>query len=163
MYSFNFNSLIQLLLPRVHRKPVMTAWLEVLLYPVKQLHDLFIALRDSLLYDARVTGQVNSLEWMLNDKFYNDGTLRSIYISDNTGLDNDVLIYQSAEAEPETYLFNTSESAEDDTYIFQTGEGIGGEDFIVNVPDALVFDEEYMKSLINKFKIAGKTYKIVTY
>jgi hypothetical protein len=102
------------------------------------------------------------MEWMLNDKFYANGNLRTIYIEDNTDHDEDIILFNTAEAETETFIYNASE-AEDDVFVFGSEEGTGGPDFIIWVPAALTFDMDYMISLINKFKLSGPSYIINTY
>jgi hypothetical protein len=39
----------------------------------------------------------------------------------------------------------------------------GGIDFIVCVPDAVAFDMEEMKALVNAYKLASKTFSIIKY
>jgi len=162
MFSINFDTLISNLLARFHRKGKMLAWLHSLLYPVTLLYASFLVYRDQKLYDARITGQVEWLEWMLNDKFYADGDLRSIYIEDNNDFENEVYIFNTHENETETYIYNTDET-EPETYLFNASEGLSGSDFTVWVPEDLVFDMDYMVSLITFFKLAGTTFTIKTY
>ena len=162
MYSINFTTLIANLLPHFLRKDKMLAWLYSLLSPARYLFAEFLLYRDKKLYEARITGQVNSLEWMLNDKFYSDGGLRNIYIHD-ADFEEEIYIYNTYELEAKTYLFNTSESAEDNLCVYNAAEAIGSANFIVYVPVLLAFDIDYMTSLLNKFKLAGPTFEIKIY
>lgn len=163
MFSITFDTLISNLLARFHRKEKMLAWLHSLLYPVTLLYAAFLLYRDQKIYDARITGQVEWLEWMLNDKFYSDGDLRNIYIEDNNDFENEVYIFNTDEDETNTYIYNSGETADEETYIFNTSEGMNGADFTVWVPVSLVFDMDYMSSLIIYFKLAGTTFEIKTY
>ncbi|KAF0203152.1 MAG: hypothetical protein FD170_1424 [Bacteroidetes bacterium] len=162
MFNINFDKLIDDLLPWFLSKPVMLAWLQALLSPVSSLYDSFLSLRDVKLYEARYNGQVAELEYVLNDFYYSDGTLRRIYIDDNIEA-GEIYLYNVAENEEETYIYNVEETTEPETYIFNSSESAGGSDFIVFVPDTLVYDSDYLTSLVKKYKIAGPAFTIQTY
>lgn len=162
MYNIDFQQIISDLLPWFLRKPVMLAWLKALLLPVSQLYNSFLQFRGVKLYEASYNGQVAELEYVLNDYYYSDGTLRSIYIEDNTDL-GEVYLYNVAELEQETHIYNVSEVTEPETFLFNGAEGSESSDFIVFVPDSLSYDTDYLNSLIKKYKLAGPTYTIQTY
>lgn len=163
MFEIIYDTLVGNLLPRFHRKSKMMAWLHALLYPSDLLYHDLMVYRDQKLYEARVSGQVESMEWMLNDKFYGDGTLRNIYIDDNNDFENEVYIFNTSELETETYIYNRDETADEETYLFNQAEGKSGSDFTVWVPASLTYDSDYMRGLIDFFKLAGTTYDIKTY
>jgi hypothetical protein len=48
-------------------------------------------------------------------------------------------------------------------YLLQKQEYLFSYNFIVNVPNTVLFDTNEMKALVNKFKQAGKKYIIITY
>lgn len=161
MFNIDFAKLVKDLLPWFHRRPVMEAWLKALIAPVATLYTAFLQERTKRLYEASYNGQVAELEYVLNDYYYSSPTTRDIYIEDYVGYE-DTFLYNKAENLEDTFIYNSAE-AEPETFIFNADEGGGGPDFIVWVPVALVFDENYMRSLINKYKIAGPQYQIVTY
>lgn len=163
MFNFSINTLMLQLMPRFQRGAKMLAWLQALLHPVTLLYSEFLAFRDESLYDAKITGQVEWLEYMLNQKFLGNGDSRVIYIDDNEKLEGEIYVFNKSELETETYIYNTSETTEDDTFVFNTSEGKGGVDFTVWVPTTLVFDADYMNSLIVRYKLAGTTFQIKTY
>ena len=162
MYSINFTTLIINLLPHFLRKDKMLAWLLVILKPVILVYGSFLDYRNAKLYEAQITGQVISLEKMLNDTFHDEqsGAI-PIYITDSQDQDEGVLLFNAAESETETWLFNQAEVTEPDTMIFNSGEGQSGYGFIVYVDVALPFDRDLMVGMINKYKLAGTTYKII--
>ncbi len=166
MYELNFTKLITDLLAWFLRKPVQLAWLECLLKPLADLHALFTSVRTNMLFDANITGQVCYLEYALNSKVYNDGSLRTIYITDDSYIPQDVYLYQKLELEDETYIFNAKE-LEDDTYLFNSHEGSGGYDFVVHIPTALTSwmatHNDYFIALIKKYKMAGPSFKVQYY
>lgn len=162
MYNIVFSRLIEYLLPYFHRKPVMIAWIEVLMYPFSSVYGFWLDYFTEKRFDAWITGQVAMLQYMLNTKFYGNGNLLSIYIVDDYDDENDVMIFNKHEQETETFIYNTDEEADEEVYVFNSNE-VGYYDFIVMVPEDLEFDENYMRSLINKFKLAGMSYTIQTY
>lgn len=162
MFNIDFAKLINNLLPHFLRGAKMKAWLESLLKPVVDLYDSLLAYRDEKLYEAQITGQVDSLEKMLNDAFpAGDSGARPIYITDIDDYTEDILIFNTAEYESETWLYNTAE-AETETLIYNGTEGQSSFDFLVYIDVALPYDLDLMISLINKYKLSGTTYQIIT-
>ena len=100
--NVNWTDLVQRLLPRWWRKPVMTAWLEVMLSQVRALHTAFLAYRTRVLYEMSLNGQTIYLELGLNDRF--DPITRGIYIEtidDPTQL----YLYRKVEDRPPLYIY----------------------------------------------------------
>jgi len=159
MFNIDFNKLISDLLPWYHRKAIFKKWLAAMISPVVRLHGLLITYREAQLFSASTTGQVISLEFMLNKVFYGDGALRHIYISDGERLPPPY-VYNREENKPK-YLYNSGESHLP-VYLYQQGETTGY-DFIVWVPASLSFDPIYMRSLVEKHKAAGFQFQIKTY
>ncbi|PKP46818.1 MAG: hypothetical protein CVT94_13470 [Bacteroidetes bacterium HGW-Bacteroidetes-11] len=162
MFNINFHTLIDDLLPWFLTKPVMLAWLQALLSPVVSLYDSFLSLRDVKLYEARYNGQVAELEYVLNDFYYADGTTSLIYIEDNTE-SGEIYLYNISENEEETYIYNLDETTEPEVFIFNSSEAAGTSDFTIFVPGTLVYDTDYLSSLVRKYKIAGPTFTIQHY
>lgn len=162
MFNIDFSKLVSDLLPWFHRKPVMVAWLKALISPLTSLYTSFLQERTRRLYEASYNGQIAELEYVLNDYYYNSPTTRDIYIEDYVGYE-DTFIYNVSESLEETVIYNTAENTEPNTIIFNAEEGSGGPDFIVWVPDTLIFDQNYMVSLVTKYKVAGPSFVIMTY
>jgi hypothetical protein len=182
MYSINIALLISRLLPWFKRQPVFNAWLQALLYPVKQLNEVFAAYTDSTYYALSITGQLLYLEKLLNDKFNGglparaasstigmyDGTPTGIYISDPAGTILPQYVWNKAEERPAMVLYNKAE-AEDKTYLRNIAEIDGEYDFIVNVPFSVgnvTTNAQLMASIkawVNVYRIAGKRFNVVNY
>lgn len=164
MFDVNWQRLISNLVPWFVGKQVMLSWLEAITHPIQALYSYFLDFRAARLYETKYNGQVAELEYVLNDYYYDDGTLRTIYIEDNTD-QGDTFIYNTAEDEDDTYIFNADESTGDevDTFIYNVDEGSGASDFVVWVPDTLTFDISEMTTLVRKYKVAGPTFEIKTY
>lgn len=159
MFNINFSKLVSNLLPWFHRKPNFLKWLAALITPVVSLYNNFMLYLDAQIFSASITGQVISLEFMLNKVFYGDGTLRHIYISDGERL-LPPYVFNKAENKV-LFLYNGNET-HDPVFIYRIGETTGY-DFIVWVPSALVFDEAYLRGLVEKHKAAGFQFQIKTY
>jgi len=160
MFSVNFKNIIdQNLPPKTGADvPITKSWLYSLIQPLIELYAIFSSYRIQALYTLSFTGQVIYLEKLLNDTFNNGGT--EIFIEDGGKIAP--FIFNTEENEPDLFIYNTEEN-EPDLFIYNTEEYPGNVDFIVKVPTALVCDDNHMKSLINKYKLAGKNYTIQTY
>lgn len=111
-------------------------------------------------YEMTFTGQVIYLEHYLNDLY--DPINRDIYIEDFDGPETTYL-FNKAENNEETYLFNKSEN-EPPTYLYNKAELQALQiDFVVFVPASVTFTEVVMRKQIDKYKLAGKAYKIEVY
>lgn len=75
----NITQIIKENTPPILLQPIQQKWLEVLLSPIAYLFELHQEYRIQKLYELDFTGQVISLERLLNDKF--DSTQRRIIIN----------------------------------------------------------------------------------
>lgn len=154
-YNIDFKRLATWALPVRKRQNKILALVFGLIIAVMQVFQNLMRWRRQLLYELKITGQVCYLELMLNDRF--DSTQRRIYIT-NPVIYNPTYVYQEAELRP---VEVRQESEGQPVYLFAEGEvGNTAVDFIVWVPFSIVFDINEMSSLLNKFKMAGKRYKI---
>lgn len=155
MYSVDFDKLIDQNLPSVLHKPVLIGMIASLQEPVRQDHVAFTAFKQET--DIRVShdGRVFSLRKRLNDKF--DNTERRItiideiipedhYIGNENGVDQTYIPSGAAEA--------------NQFYIGNPPVYFGNYDFVVNVPDVLQDQDAMIRSEINIYKFAGKTYEL---
>ncbi|MDC9722352.1 MAG: hypothetical protein PSN34_06215 [Urechidicola sp.] len=163
IYNINWRRLSIWLLPIALRTTKMVAWLQVLLQPLKESWQSFTLFRINIEYKVRHTSQVCYLQGALNDSF--DNTLRRIVIKNGLFLapvyiytpleDKPVWLYPEADNKP-VWLYSPEDLTNNDT------------DFIVCVPIELkpsntVALNAYisrMKSLLNYYKLASKTYRI---
>lgn len=157
IFDIDYGKLIVQLKPVRLRKAKIKAFTKVLVSPIVVLYNDFKSFRLEVLYELNHNGQICRLEGMLNDKF--DNSLRRIYIVD-APIVLPLFIHRRAEAKP-VYLRRRSEATP--KYIRRNAELTKGGAFIVKVPVSLVFDTSMMKALIDKYKLAGKAYKIQTF
>jgi hypothetical protein len=161
MYSIDFEILISDLLPWFLRTVTFKSWISSLLYPLQVLYADFLTFRTEQMFRVQLSGQVAHLEFALNYLYYGDGTLRRIIISDSYYVPS-LTVYNATETEESIFVFNSSES-EASLFLLNTAESIDETDFIVLVPEALLFDENKMRSTVNIFKLAGSRFLIQTY
>jgi hypothetical protein len=161
MYNINFNKLVAFNVPEFLWRITDLKWMALLVSQVKSLYDEFIAWKDEVFYNAAHSGQVISLEHILNDIF--DPSYRRIYIDDGLrGTQN--YIFNTSENQDEPYIFNASETANPQLYLFNNQEDTSANyDFKVMVPLTLVINQNRMKGLVNVYKEGSKTYKILTF
>ena len=167
LFRLDYQRLVNMLLPftlRKHglqvpfieRRHTMLAWIHALLAPVKRLYIDFLVYRYQINYKMEHTGQVVYLEKVLNDRF--DRGKERIRIKDGPKLEW-VYIFRRDEQKPKylktIYLYN------------QLSYGEKGVDFEVFIPtdtDIPVWTDSgkwaECHSLLNYYKLAGKTYQL---
>ena len=155
VYVIDWSKLVRQQTPLPLRSFLWLSFMNVLLYPVAQLHQVFFGFRKAKLYELFISPQVCYLERLLNDKY--DYTLRRIYIRDGISKPP-TYIYQHAELKP-VFLFKKIE--EKPKFIYTGGEsGDLQDDFIIWVPLSINFQLLEMISLVRKFKLLGTKFKI---
>lgn len=150
-YDIDFNKMVQQLLGNVLRKRIRVAWLTACLKALRNIHDEFVEKITQWLYDLKWNGQTIVFEQLLINKFG-----AGIYITNNiletdgafVGENNDTGFFIGEDNDNDQFI--------DVTYTLRT------KNFVVHVPVALVFTMSEMIALINKYKMFGTTYDIVT-
>lgn len=187
MITINWNKAIAEALPVRYRKWNRYQWLLLLISQVRALHASIAIWWYGINYYLKHNGQVIYLEKVLNDLF--DDGLRRIYITDGDFANRTLLFWRyEGETAIEVYwrwkfgIYATNDkvqhngriwlcmmptSDEPGTSMDWQDEGAirmwltnGGIDFYVMVPIGLIYDVERMKALVNKYKLADKTYLI---
>jgi hypothetical protein len=145
----------------------------------------FMALRKHLNLRLSFNGQTIVLERLLNLYYFNnfDSSVPKtnvgyyIYIEDVTNDYEYLFLFLQYEGQPlptfkksnytatppPNVAVNGSINLAGPQYIYQMSDFYTQEDFIVNVPSWLAYNQLEMESLINTYKLAGTRYKIVTY
>jgi hypothetical protein len=158
IFEINYKRLALLLLPTFLRQDVLAAFLRAMITPNETLYNLFINNRKSNIYQLRMNGQVCYLRKVLNDAFPSANNAIQIDNSKSVGgwqyaWDRDYDPYLR-------YLLITDEGTvfRDKSAILQSVNG-----FIVSVPRALynVNNDAKLRSLLNAYKLLGKSYTII--
>lgn len=158
MIVIDFIFLTSILLPPLLRRAELMLYLQAILKPLKQLHDVFQEFYRSKRYELAFNGQVIYLEHLLNDKFNPAGTPK-IYIADAT-ISEPFYLYNELEAADPVYLWNVSEN-EDPVYLFNEAEY--GTGFIIYVPMGVVSNWNEFRYWVDKYKLKSKVYTIIEY
>lgn len=156
IYQFDWHRLTRELLPVMLRKPHLLAVVEACVSALIAVRARFMNFKLDVEYDLTITPQVCYLERMLNDKF--DYSQRRIRIVDGVSYDP-VLLSLSEEAKPVLLTANSQEGAAV-LLPLQSEVAQFSSDFVVTVPENVVFDEKRMSALMHKYKLAAKVFTI---
>lgn len=156
-YGFNLLRLVFDYLPIRLRGAKMLSWLLCLFAPFERLKGEFITFINQTKYNLKITGQVIVLQNYLNDKF--DFLQRRIVLGENE-VQNLYLFYEN-EGQTNPNLFFLSENNTNPALTFIDEQDLTQNyDFTIQVPQELENLELKIKTLVNAFKLAGKTYNI---
>lgn len=151
MFNIDYDKFCMQLTPEFLRRPVLTAFIKTMVYPINKVKQDFVAYRTERRYDLDHNGQVFSMENVLNDRF--DPTERRIYITDGLTKDR-IYVYTRLENKP---MFLPK-------FVHTRGDYADtGVDFIVWVPNAIniALEEMYeLRAKVNKFKTDPKRFKV---
>jgi len=149
-FNVNWKKLAVLLTPTFLRSELMKSWIELLMEGINDIHYQWLQFRKSNIYILAHNSQVCYLRGALNDRF--DNEQRRIRIIDGNKYTRKY-IYTDEEQKPRFLGIIYIHGDEDysDT----------GVDFIVQVPNDIIFNINEMKGLIDFYKLASKRYKIV--
>ena len=152
------NIALQVLPAMLRNAPRLCALLKALCEPLRyidtQLADYFNERRYRLCH----TGQVFSIENVLNDMF--DSGERRIYLTDGDNLTDNLMPYDT-QGFLANYSLNIPYDGDVQPQLSLKHTYTNECDFIVHVPEELEDSEEAMKAVIDEYRIAGKRYKIV--
>lgn len=162
VYSINFAVVSERLTPWFWRRPVWLSYLKAALTPLQTNNSEMSAFVNSVWTKLSYTGQHLALEEFLNDTY--DDTLRRIFIDENNITFETLDIYKQGETDPSPIsIYLQSEVNPAPFSIYKQGEGLGGDNFTINIPAAVSFDEDTLRSMVDFYVIAGKNYNIVTF
>lgn len=151
MFNLDFNKFLLQLLPSFLRNAFTVAWLQSLIYPVKELYEQLKEYRAAKIYELNHNGQVFSMQNVLNDRF--DNVERRIYITDGFTKER-IYLFKRVENKP---MFLPK-------FLYNRGDYVDtGVDFIVWVPNAVVITMEEMYELrakVDQYRSNPKRYKV---
>jgi len=170
VYDVDIDVVSDLNVPVRLRQQVMTAWLRVLVSPVVYLQGQFNAFKASTLYYLGHNSQVCYMQAALNDTF--DPVDRGIFISDGP-YEDPIYSYLDDEDKP-VFIDLDSEVGDsvipdpDPVPLYTDIETYSlGVQFVVNVPSAVAgmpgYDVNYLRGLVNKYRLPGKNNYTVVY
>jgi hypothetical protein len=155
-YSVFFGGVAELLLPPSKRQQKRLALLRSVLEPLQALRDvIFNTYRLDIIRRTRYSAQVIVFERILND-FFNITSSPKIYISNTSAAGQPLYFYRSDEGYEPVYFDNVQ-------YFISSEEYNPTTDFTVNVPVFLQGQEQIIRSVVNRYKLAGTRYQISFY
>lgn len=150
----NYYKLLLQFLPPFWRKEKLIALADLLQKQVASVYSSACVFRANTIYYLGFTGQVFSLENLLNNQFDNDDPSdRRIYITN--GFEHTrYYIYKRIEDKPKSLP----------KFIYSRADYVDtGVDFIVWIPNAVTmssYDILLLNAFVKKFKLASKRYKV---
>jgi len=152
-YDIDFTKMVTQLLPTVLRTPVRISWLVAVLKPLRTLHNTILSFRSARVDDVKWNGQTIKLEQLLITKFG-----AGIFITNNI-VYGDGFFVGADSTDISAYIGGGADYSHtiDSVYL------VNAVNFTVNVPVAIVFTMSEMMAYINKYKMFGTTYNIVTF
>ena len=174
-YGIDFDKMVNRLVPRFMNGRKYILFLQSLVYPLKSLNDGFVTTAAELRIDACMTSQVIKLVWYLNRKFssYFSDTEASFNILDHRRAGQPIYheaAYDANNNLPHNVVYHINETAETTPLILKhvSEQGdLGSFSFIVEAPElapnSTLSEDDYtmqIRNIIDKYKLANKTYKI---
>lgn len=165
MFNINFFHLLYNIMPWFLRGPRHLEWLKSIIKPLQELNNKTV-------YSLQWNSQIASFETFLNSEYSLPYLLEnraaliastSIIWIEDTAVVNETYLFNTAENQPPTYLFNNSEAGGSDVILWNNNDTPMLTDFIVWVPSTLSFSLNQLKAQINQYRIASKRYQIQTY
>jgi hypothetical protein len=146
------------ILPPILRGTGLLDWISGLTKGLQYNLDLQAPFSADVAIRALFSGQHGTLQAALNYVMNTTGIL----ITTNTSIVNNLYIYNEAENLP-TYFYNEVEGTK--KYIFNESETPDAYDFTVKVPVAFYTTAigNQIQSYTNLYKLAGKSFNIITY
>jgi hypothetical protein len=158
IFDIDFYRLTRLLLPTFLRSGgALTALLDVLVAPVKSLHELLLSYRGEVAQAMRYSSQTCYLRGALNDLY--DAELRRIRVENVEGFEP-LMLYDEAEIDELQALLYSEDSG---NFVLVPGEDdfIGEGSFRVRVPEGLLAaDEARIRASVERYRLATREFVI---
>jgi hypothetical protein len=155
-FSFNIAKHIRRALPPFLKKERILAFMEVLHFPISEMHTAFLGYRTEAIYFANLTAQTALLEKYLNDQL--DPVERRISIIHT--LSGGLFIGLKSLGEDGIFVGLKSE-AEDGVFVELKGEVQTALSVDFRIEAVLGMNEDEIKGYVNSYKLAGKEFEIV--
>lgn len=162
IYSIDFSKVSQRLCPWFWRKPVFLSYINAALAPLQTDNTEMFSFVNTVWTKLAYTGQHLAVEEFLNDNY--DDSLRRIFITENNIVFDSVDLYEDGETDPSPLsLYEDGETDPAPISFYQDGEGTGGDNFTINIPTGVSYDETLLRNQVDFYLVAGKSYNIVTF
>ena len=163
IYNIDFDKLAGRLLPSFLKKPMLIAWVRLLVSPLRYVNDELVSFVADKRIAATYTGQVMILQRALNREFAM-GSGGNITITDTGVLYPRYYTYYKREGAG--YLgnyYHKYETVGALGNVWFRGEYANQIHFTVRVPSATVASDESIRAFVNQYKVAGKRFQIIRF
>ena len=157
MFDIDYILFLKRLLPWHKRKPIRLAFINVIANVMKGINNQFLTFISDTNYKLTITNQKIYLEHYLNDLY--DPVLKRIFIQ-NLELQSHIYHYTALENK----LIYEYTNAENMPYYLKTNAEQNSQyNYTIWVPNDITYDENQLKSYVNKYNPVGKIYQIQTF
>lgn len=155
--QIDIDKLILRLLPVDLQKPKLFAFVRALLSGFMTIHTQFLAFRTDSNNRAKLNGQTQILENLLNRRIASATNL--IRILNNSLRLDAVYLFNQPELQPDVFVSNSAEG--DPLFLSNATEGDNLYDFLVQVPAVVsALEQSQIRAIVNQYKIATKSFEI---
>ncbi len=161
LFQTTWRTQVEKLLPPEMRSVSVIDFITSLVHPLQVDIDREADFDEDIRLRAKFNARKMILQEALNTLF---PLSAPIYIETQTSFANNVFLYNEAEAIPPLYSYNESEGQQP-LFVFNDTEDVDEFDFLVYVPVADYTSEldRRISAEVTIYKLAGKTFDIVTY
>ena len=164
LFDVNYEILAELNTPPYRRRPKILNFLAALVSPIQTDHDEFFnVFKPDIELRTKYNAQKIVFEAVLNSEFGVE-IAPFIYIMNNFGGGNAVIVHNEAESIRSYVSFNESEA--NPVYFYNEAEILPEFDFTIYVPAALVpgsFTIDQVRALAEGIALVGTTFNIQTF
>lgn len=149
IHQIDFERLVVLLLPSRMRGVRLMSLVRALVAPVASLSARRLAEREERLFWLRTTGQRRQLRYALNRWFGVEG----FEIEDATSRGTWLMVHSEKSPNYPTMIDNT-------TLLYSEKTVVGEHAFVVRYPKELAEKEAIIKVIVDRYKMAGKSFRM---
>lgn len=168
-FNIDYFDFIRKLIPWFLRQPRIIALARSIIKPLQTVNDGFVVFRDAIAFKLAFNSQIIYLEKYLNTVYPNPYTYpNNIHILDGANVEFN-FVWNDIENQAETWLFNDVETSNPFYFENYSEQTSGVFSYIIRVPNYVTtsndyngqdFNETVMRSRVNFYNLAGKTYNI---
>lgn len=157
IYKIDWARFVSFLMPSVLRREKLYLFIRSLLLPIQKLHTELLSTIGSIRYFFQHNGQVIYLEKVLNEAFVASYDVQTHYAT------KEINILEGEVKLPEyIYLEIEQKPVYPDIFLYSEAELRAlNVNFIIEVPTTNPYSDRAISELTNKYKLPGKSYKII--
>jgi hypothetical protein len=159
MFLLDKNKFIHHFLPPRRRKPIIKAWLAVIVWHVFELWQDALDLYNQIVLELSIFPTTDVLQAYLRSKYPNVGAFK-VFIKNQHDKFATNYVNKAGEHHLQLYAYRATETPLYRPYIYQWQEHNIQYDYLVIVPIAYTANLQAIQFICNKYRPAGKTFLI---